>query len=73
MTKVKYPITAALARFLPMYNHLTNMADFLFEAGQHELGMKAQEFNRDLKVFEKTIKPLAVTEKRKRKTENGPS
>ena len=71
MARVKYPIKAALARFLPIYNHLTNMADFLIEAGQGELARKVLEFNRDLKVFERSVKPLAVTENRKRKTENG--
>jgi hypothetical protein len=71
MAKVKYPIKAALARFLPIYNHLTNMADYLIEAGQGELARRVLEFNRDLKGFERSIKPLAATENRKRQTGNG--
>lgn len=58
MAKVKYPIRAAQARFLPIYNHLTNMADFLLEAGQNELARKVLEFSRDLRVFEKSVKAL---------------
>lgn len=58
MAKVKYPIRAALARFLPIYNHLTNMAGFLSEAGHTDQALKAMEFNRQMREFEKTIKPL---------------
>jgi hypothetical protein len=62
MARVKYPIRAALARFLPIYNHLTNMTDFLIEAGQSEMARKVLAFNRDLKSLEKEIKPLAARE-----------
>jgi hypothetical protein len=70
MAKVKYPIKAALARFLPIYNHLTNMAGYLSEAGHTELAQRVFDFNSNLRVFEKAVKPLAVTENRKLKTGN---
>lgn len=34
--KVKYPIRAALARFLPIRNHLVNVEHYLFHAGHDE-------------------------------------
>lgn len=50
--KVKFPYKAALARFSPIYGHLTNMADFLIEAGESERARKVLEFKRDLENFE---------------------
>lgn len=56
--KVKYPVRAALARFLPIYNHLNNMSQYLVDAGHDDLAVKAMDFNLALKELEKAIKPL---------------
>ena len=58
MAKVKYPVRAALARFLPIYNHLNNMSEYLLQAGAHDLAMHAQAFAQGLKDLEAVVKPL---------------
>ena len=60
MARVKYPVKAVLARFLPIYNHLTNMAGFLSEAGLTEMALRTMNFNQYLRSFEKEIKALRM-------------
>ena len=56
--KVKYPVRAALARFTPIYNHLTNMADYLDQAGYGDLAVDVRSIERELGWTERKIKPL---------------
>jgi len=56
--KVKRPVQAAYARFNPIYNHLTNMADYLDQAGLAELALRARVFMKDLGILERDIKSL---------------
>jgi len=63
--KVKYPAKAALARFLPIKNHLNNMADYLLQAGEREMAEKAIDFKeRELSDFELDVWSLAQMEMR---------
>ena len=56
--KVKYPVRAAYARFTPLYNHLTNMAEYLEQARLMNLSSKAYAIMREVGALEREIKPL---------------
>ena len=58
VSKVKRPVQAAYARFTPIYNHLTNMADYLDQAGLVELALRVRFFMKDVGMLEREIKPL---------------
>ena len=56
--KVKYPVRAALARFLPIRNHLFNMEGYLLQAGINEFKNELWGILASLIALEEKMKPL---------------
>jgi hypothetical protein len=58
MAKVKSPIKAALARFVPIYNHLNAINVVLAQAGYTEDAHQTFPIRKELKRFEKELRAL---------------
>lgn len=56
--KVNYPVRAAFARFAPIYSHLNNMGDYLYQAGLKDHYLEVECLKKVIGLLERDIKPL---------------